>query len=60
MSKQKFYTFRVTHPDYPTLTVIAEDGQKVVFKAAKLWGLGKNWNSVVDDAIALRIGEVKA
>lgn len=60
MSKQKFYTFRVTHPKYPTLTVIAEDEQKAIYKAAKLWGLGRDWNSVVEDAIALRICEVKA
>lgn len=59
MSKQKNYTFRVTHPDYPTLTVIAEDGKEAIFKAAKLWGLRKNWNSVVEDAIPLRIGVVK-
>lgn len=59
MSKQKFYTFRVTHPDYPTLTVIAEDEQKAIYKVAKLWGLGRDWSSVMDDAIALRIGEVR-
>ncbi|MCI9264178.1 MAG: hypothetical protein HFF06_06350 [Oscillospiraceae bacterium] len=50
----------MTHPDYPTQTVTAEDDKEAVYKAAKLWGLGKNWNSVVDDAIPLRLGEVKA
>lgn len=59
MSKQKFYTYRVTHPDYPTQTVTAADDKQAIYKAAKLWGLGKNWNSVVDDAIALRLGAVK-
>ena len=60
MEKKKIYTFRVTHPDFPTQTVTAEDDKEAVYKAAKLWGLGKNWNSVVDDAIPLRLGEVKA
>ena len=59
MAKKKIYTFRVTHPDYPTLTVIAENDKKAIFEAARLWGLGKNWNSVVEDAIPLRIGVVK-
>ena len=60
MSKQKFYTFRVTHPDFPTLTVIAEDDKKAIFKAAKEWGLGRDWASFIEDAIPLRLGEVKA
>lgn len=60
MTKKKIYTFRVTHPDFPTQTVTAEDDKSAIFKAAKEWGLGKNWNSVADDAIPLRLGEVKA
>ena len=59
MAKKKIYTFRVTHPQYPTQTVAAEDGKKAIYEAAKLWGLGKNWNSIVEDAIPLRIGVVK-
>ncbi len=58
MAKKKIYTFRVTHPQYPTLTVIAEDDQKAIYEAARLWGFGKNWNSVVEDAIPLRLGRV--
>lgn len=60
MAKKKIYTFRVTHPQYPTLTVIAEDDREAIFKAAKEWGLGRDWASVIDDAIPLRLGEVKA
>lgn len=59
MSKQKIYTFRVTHPDYKTVTVTAENDQEAIFKAAREWGLGRDWPSVVDDAIPLRLGEVK-
>lgn len=60
MSKQKIYTFRVIHPDFPTQTVTAEDADSAIFKAAKEWGLGRDWASVIDDAIPLRLGEVKA
>ncbi len=60
MEKEKIYTWRVTHPDYPTQTVAAEDGKKAIYEAAKLWGLGRDWASVIDDAIPLRLGEVKA
>ncbi len=28
-------------------------------KAARLWGLGQDWAKVIDEAIALRIGEVR-
>ncbi len=60
MAKKKIYTFRVTHPDFPTQTVTAEDVDGAIFKAAKEWGLGRDWASVIDDAIPLRLGEVKA
>ena len=59
MKKQKIYIYRVTHPDHPTVTVTAEDEQRAIYQAAKGW-LGRNWARAVDDAIALRIGEVKA
>ena len=59
MSKKKIYTFRVTHPKYPSLTIIAEGDKKAVFEVARLWGLGWEWAGVVDNAIPLRIGVVK-
>lgn len=60
MAKKKIYTFRVTHPDYSTQTVTAVDDQEAILKAAKAWGLGRDWPTIVDEAIPLRIGEVKA
>lgn len=60
MSKQKIYTFRVTHPDFPIQTVNAEDDKSAIMKAAKEWRLGRDWASVIDEAIPLRLGEVKA
>ena len=60
MSKQTIYTFMVTHPDFPIQTVNAEDDKSAIMKAAKEWGLGRDWASVIDEAIPLRLGEVKA
>ena len=60
MAKKKIYTFRVTHPDFPIQTVNAEDDKSAIMKAAKEWGLGRDWASVIDEAIPLRLGEVKA
>ena len=48
MSKKKIYTFRVTHPKYPSLTIIAEDDKKAVFEVARLWGLGRVHIAPVD------------
>ncbi len=40
MSKQKIYTFRVIHPDFPTQTVTAEDADVAIFKAGGWAGTG--------------------
>ena len=60
MAKKNIYTFRVTHPDFPIQTVNAEEDKSAIMKAAKEWGLGRDWASVIDEAIPLRLGEVKA
>lgn len=59
MPKKKIYTFRVSHPDFPTKTVIAQDVNEAIMKAAQAWGLGRDWPSVIEEAAPLRLGEVK-
>lgn len=60
MPKKKIYTFRVIHQNFPTKTVNAEDDKSAIMKAAKEWGLGRNWASVIGEAVALRLWEVKS